>query len=41
VGLTIVAVVAGLTGFGTGLLAFRVKNRWCPVCGATTLTLTV
>jgi hypothetical protein len=31
------AVVAALVvGFAAGLLAFRVKSRWCPECGATT-----
>jgi hypothetical protein len=34
------AVVAALIiGFTAGLLAFRVKNRWCPACGATTFAL--
>ncbi len=34
------AVVAALIiGFAAGLLAFRVKSRWCPVCGATTFAL--
>jgi hypothetical protein len=34
----IAAVAAALVlGFLTGLLAFRVKSRWCPECGATTL----
>jgi hypothetical protein len=36
----IAAVTAALVlGFLTGLLAFRVKSRWCPECGATTLAL--
>ncbi|MDG4798718.1 hypothetical protein [Micromonospora sp. WMMD1082] len=26
-----------LFGFLAGLFAFRVKSRWCPECGATTL----
>jgi NADH pyrophosphatase NudC (nudix superfamily) len=34
-----VAVVAALMlGFLAGLFTFKVKNRWCPVCGATTIT---
>ncbi len=33
------AVVAALVlGFLAGFFAFRVKTRWCPACGATTLT---
>ncbi|MCW2637703.1 MAG: hypothetical protein JWP76_9 [Dactylosporangium sp.] len=37
----IAAVVAALVlGFLTGMLAFRVKSRWCPECGATTVALT-
>lgn len=32
-------VVALISGFAAGLLAFRVKNRWCPACGATTFAL--
>jgi hypothetical protein len=36
----IAAVAAALVlGFLTGLLAFRVKSRWCPECGATTVAL--
>ncbi|MGC4806622.1 hypothetical protein [Micromonospora sp. DT233] len=31
------AVFGGLVpGFLLGLLAFRVKSRWCPRCGAST-----
>jgi len=34
------AVVSALMlGFLAGLLSFRVKSRWCPSCGATTVTL--
>jgi hypothetical protein len=34
------AVVAALIlGFLAGLLTFRVKSRWCPQCGATTMAL--
>ena len=33
------AVGALALGFLTGLLAFRVKSRWCPECGATTAAL--
>jgi hypothetical protein len=32
-------VAALLLGFLAGLLAFRVKNRWCPNCGETTVAL--
>jgi hypothetical protein len=32
-------VAAWMLGFVAGLLAFRVKTRWCPECGATTVTL--
>lgn len=32
-------IAAGLLGFATGLFAFRVKSRWCPECGANTVTL--
>jgi hypothetical protein len=32
----IAAVLAVLTvGFFVGLLTFRLKQRWCPTCGAT------
>jgi hypothetical protein len=35
------AVVPALVlGFLAGLFAFRVKNRWCPVCGNDTVKLT-
>jgi NADH pyrophosphatase NudC (nudix superfamily) len=35
----IAAVCAALTvGFLAGLLSFKVKCRWCPECGATTLS---
>jgi len=34
---SLVALVFGLlVGFGAGLFSFRVKSRWCPVCGART-----
>jgi ribosomal protein S27AE len=34
------AVLAALVlGFMAGLFAFRVKNRWCPVCGNDTVKL--
>jgi hypothetical protein len=40
VDLTLAATVAGVViGFLAGLLAFRVKCRWCPECGATTVPL--
>jgi len=26
-------------GFAAGLLAFKVKSRWCPRCGTSTITL--
>jgi hypothetical protein len=26
-------------GFLAGLWAFRIKSRWCPACGATTVRL--
>lgn len=34
----VVAVVFGglVPGFLVGLLAFRVKSRWCPQCGQST-----
>jgi len=37
----VVATVLGalLLGFLAGLLAFKVRTRWCPECGATTMTL--
>jgi hypothetical protein len=35
-----VAVLGGsILGFGLGFFGFKVKNRWCPACGATTSTL--
>jgi hypothetical protein len=33
------AVATWVLGFLAGLLAFRVKSRWCPECGATTVRL--
>lgn len=36
---TVVVIFTLLVGFLTGLLTFRVKNRWCPQCGATTTAL--
>lgn len=30
-------ISAVLLGFITGLLSFKVKQRWCPECGASTL----
>ncbi len=27
-------ILAMLLGFLAGLLSFKVKNRWCPICGA-------
>lgn len=36
----VVGVIAALvTGFIAGLFSFKVKDRWCPACGATTITL--
>lgn len=33
----IVAVMSSLVlGFVAGLFSFKVKDRWCPQCGATT-----
>ncbi|OON28270.1 hypothetical protein BSA16_27460 [Micromonospora sp. Rc5] len=36
-----VSVVFGglVPGFLLGLLAFRVKSRWCPRCGESTLAM--
>lgn len=34
-----VVITALVFGFSIGLLAFRAKSRWCPACGATTVTL--
>jgi hypothetical protein len=34
-----VAISAVLLGFLAGLLSFKVKDRWCPHCGATTAEL--
>jgi len=36
----LVVVPAIVLGFLAGLLAFRVKSRWCPVCGNDTVELT-
>lgn len=34
------ALLASLTlGYLAGLLSFKVKDRWCPHCGATTREL--
>lgn len=35
---TVVSIALGglVPGFLLGLLAFRVKSRWCPRCGAST-----
>jgi hypothetical protein len=27
------------SGFLAGLLAFKTKDRWCPVCGSTTVRI--
>lgn len=36
----VLAVISALVlGFLAGLFAFRVKSRWCPVCGNDTVTL--
>ncbi|SCG60344.1 hypothetical protein GA0070623_2757 [Micromonospora rifamycinica] len=37
----VVSVVFGglVPGFLLGLLAFRVKSRWCPRCGESTLAM--
>lgn len=32
---TLVTVFGILIGFLAGLLSFRVKQRWCPICGET------
>ncbi|BFU43555.1 hypothetical protein KRMM14A1004_17920 [Krasilnikovia sp. MM14-A1004] len=34
-GLVIAVVAALAVGFVVGLLAFKVKQQWCPACGAT------
>ncbi|WP_412751899.1 hypothetical protein [Krasilnikovia sp. M28-CT-15] len=32
----VIAVVAALVaGFMAGLFIFKIKRRWCPMCGAT------
>jgi hypothetical protein len=28
-----------VAGFLAGLFTFRLKSRWCPMCGATTVAL--
>jgi hypothetical protein len=33
------AIAALVVGYLAGLLSFKVKNRWCPQCGATTADL--
>jgi hypothetical protein len=33
--IALVAIAALLLGFLAGLLAFRMKQRWCEHCGAT------
>lgn len=38
-GLFIALATTLVLGFLAGLLAFRVKCRWCPQCGATTVAL--
>ncbi|WP_431903907.1 hypothetical protein [Micromonospora carbonacea] len=37
----VVSIVFGglVPGFLLGLLAFRVKSRWCPRCGGSTLAM--
>ncbi|WP_343449177.1 hypothetical protein [Micromonospora oryzae] len=37
----VVSIVFGglVPGFLLGLLAFRVKSRWCPRCGESTLAV--
>ncbi len=36
----VLAVIPALVlGFLAGLFAFRVKSRWCPVCGNDTVKL--
>ena len=34
-----VALAALVVGYLAGLLSFKVKDRWCPHCGATTREL--
>jgi hypothetical protein len=34
-----VAIVVVLSGFAAGLFSHKVKSRWCPRCGATTVAL--
>lgn len=36
--MVVMALVASMLGFLAGLLSFRIKSRWCPECGATTIT---
>lgn len=31
-----IVLAALVVGYLTGLWSFKVKNRWCPRCGATT-----
>ena len=33
--LALVAISALVLGFAAGLLAFKVKSRWCSTCGET------
>lgn len=30
-----------MIGFSVGLLSFKVKSRWCPHCGSTTMARVV
>lgn len=38
-GMVMAVTTTFILGFLAGLLTFRVKCRWCPQCGATTVTL--
>ncbi|WP_328347341.1 hypothetical protein [Micromonospora sp. NBC_00421] len=40
---SVLSIVFGglVPGFLLGLLAFRVKSRWCPRCGGSTHTMSV
>lgn len=35
--LVLAVIFALLMGFVAGLLSFKVKSRWCPKCGSSTM----
>jgi hypothetical protein len=35
--LALTVLAALLVGFLSGLLSFKIKQRWCPMCGYTTV----